>query len=104
MENFYKDNKDLQFHLSHPLMKKIVALKENNYKESEEFDFAPFDYEDAQDSYEKVLEIIGEISGDVIAPNAESVDKEGPSLIDNEVHYAAIQSGFDRDDGRSRAA
>jgi len=89
MENFYKDNKDLQFHLSHPLMKKIVALKENNYKESEEFDFAPFDYEDAQDSYEKVLEIIGEISGDVIAPNAESVDKEGPSLIDNEVHYAA---------------
>ena len=88
MENFYTDNKDLKFHLTHPLMEKIVALKENNYKESEEFDFAPIDFEDAIDSYDKVLEIIGEICGEVIEPNAESVDKEGPSLIDNEVKYA----------------
>ncbi|MCF8225173.1 MAG: acyl-CoA dehydrogenase family protein [Bacteroidales bacterium] len=88
MENFYTDNKDLKFHLNHPLMEKIVALKEDNYKEAEEFDYAPMDFEDAMDSYDKVLEIIGEISGEVIAPNADSVDKEGPSLIDNEVKYA----------------
>jgi len=88
MENFYTDNKDLKFHLNHPLMEKIVALKENNYEESKEFDFAPIDYEDAIDSYDKILEIIGEISGEVIEPNAESVDKEGPHLENNEVKYA----------------
>ncbi len=88
MENFYTDNKDLKFHLNHPLMEKIVALKERNYKEAAEFDYAPMDYEDAMDSYDKVLEIIGEISGEVIAPNAESVDHEGPKLENNEVKYA----------------
>lgn len=89
MENFYKDNKDLQFHLNHPLMKKIVALRENNYEEAKEYDYAPIDFEDAIDSYDKVMEIIGEISGEVIAPNAEGVDQEGPHLIDNEVKYAS---------------
>ena len=88
MENFYTDNKDLKFHMKHPLMEKIVALKENNYKEFNEFDFAPADYEDAIDNYDKILEIVGEISGEVIEPNAESVDKEGPQLVNNEVKYA----------------
>lgn len=88
MENFYTDNKDLRFHLNHPLMEKIVALKENNYEESKAFDFAPIDFEDAIDSYDKILEIVGEISGEVIEPNAESVDKEGPQLENNEVKYA----------------
>jgi alkylation response protein AidB-like acyl-CoA dehydrogenase len=88
MENFYTDNKDLKFHLNHPLMEKIVALKENNYAEFNEFDFAPSDFEDAIDNYDKILEIVGEISGEVIEPNAESVDKEGPQLINNEVKYA----------------
>jgi alkylation response protein AidB-like acyl-CoA dehydrogenase len=88
MENFYTDNEDLRFHLNHPLMEKIVALKENNYEESNKFDFAPIDFEDAIDSYDKILEIVGEISGEVIEPNAESVDKEGPRLENNEVKYA----------------
>ncbi len=88
MENFYTDNKDLKYHLNHPLMEKIVALKENNYNEYSEFDFAPVDFEDAQDNYDKILEIVGEISGEVIEPNAESVDKEGPQLSNNEVKYA----------------
>ena len=88
MANFYTDNKDLSFHLQHPLMKKIVSLKEKDFEDAQKFDYAPVDFEDAMDSYEKTLEIIGEISGDVIAPNAESVDHEGPKLIDNEVIYA----------------
>ncbi|MDF1570169.1 MAG: Acyl-CoA dehydrogenase C-terminal domain-containing protein [Bacteroidales bacterium] len=88
MENFYTDNEDLRFHLNHPLMEQIVALKENNYEESKAFDFAPIDFEDAIDSYDKILEIVGEISGEVIEPNAESVDKEGPQLENNEVKYA----------------
>ena len=76
MANFYTDNKALKFHLNHPLMEKIVALKENNYTQSEKFDYAPFDFEDAMDSYEKVLEVIGEICADIVAPNAESIDAE----------------------------
>ncbi len=88
MENFYKDNKDLRFHMTHPLMKKIVSLKENDFRESENYDYAPVDFEDAIDSYDKVLEIIGEISGEVIAANAEEVDQEGPHLENNQVRYA----------------
>lgn len=88
MENFYTDNPHLKFQLQHPLMEKIVKLKENNYKDHEEFDYAPLDFEDAVDSYDKVLEIVGEICGEVIGPNAESVDHDGPQLINNEVQYA----------------
>lgn len=88
MANFFNDNEHLKFHLTHPFMQKIVSLKEDNFSERELYDHAPLDYEDAIDSYEKVLEIIGEISGEVIHPNAEEVDKTGPELINNEVKYA----------------
>ncbi|MFO7999769.1 MAG: Acyl-CoA dehydrogenase C-terminal domain-containing protein [Marinilabilia sp.] len=88
MANFFTDNPDLNFHLKHPLMKKIVALKENNFEDKDTFDYAPLDYEDAMDSYSKVLEIVGEISGDIVAPNAEDVDAEGPQIMNNEVVYA----------------
>ncbi len=88
MENFYIDNKDIKFHLDHPLMKKIVALKEKNFVDKDTYDYAPIDFEDAVDSYDKVLEIIGEISGSIIAPNAESVDAEGPEVINDHVKYA----------------
>ena len=88
MANFFRDNPDLLFHLQHPLMQKIVELKERNFADKAQFDYAPVDYSDAMDSYEKVLEIIGEICGDIIAPNAESVDAEGVQIINNEVVYA----------------
>ncbi len=88
MANFFTDNPDLKFHLTHPLMDKIVKLKERNFADKNQFDYAPMDFEDAMDSYEKVLEIVGEICGDIVAPNAESVDYEGPKIVDNEVVYA----------------
>ncbi|HPR33168.1 MAG TPA: Acyl-CoA dehydrogenase C-terminal domain-containing protein [Prolixibacteraceae bacterium] len=88
MANFYTDNPTLKFHLQHPLMEKIVALKERNFTEKERFDYAPLDFEDAIDSYDKVLETIGEICGDIVAPNAESIDTEGPKVIDGHVQYA----------------
>ena len=72
MANFYKDNKALQYHLHHPLMEKIVGMKERDYTQCEKFDYAPVDFEDAIDSYDKILEITGEIAAEVIAPNAES--------------------------------
>ncbi len=88
MANFFTDNPDLLFHLKHPLMKKIVALKERDFADKDKFDYAPMDFEDAMDSYEKVLEIVGEICGDIVAPNAEGVDAEGPKIVNNEVIYA----------------
>jgi hypothetical protein len=60
-------------------------MKEKDYTESKQYDYAPFDFEDAMDSYEKVLEVLGEICGEVIAPNAEEVDKEGVTLSNNVV-------------------
>lgn len=88
MSNFYNDNPDLKHHLSHPLMRKIVEMKERNFSDAEQFDYAPLDYEDAMDSYEKVLEIAGEISGEIVAQNAEDVDHEGPHVVDGHVVYA----------------
>lgn len=88
MANFYTDNKDLKFHLTHPLMKKIVELKEKGFVDKDKFDYAPIDFEDTIDSYDRTLEIIGEICGDIIWENAESVDHEGPHVIDGHVKYA----------------
>jgi len=88
MPNFFLDNEDLKFHLTHPMMKRIVQMKENDYKDAQTYDTAPVDFEDAMDTYEQVLEIIGEICGEIIAPNAESVDADGPKLVCNEVVYA----------------
>ena len=88
MANFFTDNTALKHHLSHPLMRKIVELKERNFADADKYDYAPQNFEDAMDSYEKVLEIAGEISGDIVAPNAESVDHEGPHVVDGHVVYA----------------
>ncbi len=88
MPNFYTDNEDLRFHLNHPMMKKIVDLKERNYRDKDKFDYAPHNFEDTMDSYDKVLEIVGDISGNIIAENAEDVDKEGPKVVNNEVIWA----------------
>lgn len=88
MANFYNDNPDLKHHLNHPLMQKIVELKERNFADADKFDYAPLNFEDAMDSYDKVLEIVGEICGGKIAENAESVDHQGPRVENNRVIYA----------------
>ena len=61
-------------------MKRIVELKEKGYEEKDKYDYAPIDFEDAMDSYDKVLDIVGDIAGNIISPNAESVDHEGPTV------------------------
>lgn len=88
MANFFTDNRDLRFHLTHPAMEKIVRLKEMDYRDREHYDYAPCDYEDAMDNYERVLDIIGAICADVIAPNAADVDHDGPTVADGHVTYA----------------
>jgi len=86
--NHYTNNPILKQQLHHPLMEKIVKLKEHDFEYAKNVPIAPIDFDDAIDSYDKVLEIIGEICGDIIAPNAESVDLEGPHLENGRVMYA----------------
>lgn len=88
MANFYTDNPDLKQHLSHPLMKKIVELKERGYADAEKYDDAPLDFEDAMENYDKVLEIVGDLCGEIIAGNAEDVDHQGPHVENGRVVYA----------------
>ncbi len=89
MANHYTDHPELRFELNHPMMERIVELKERGFRDKENFDYAPLDFEDAMDSYDRVLDIVGELSGTIIAENAESVDLEGPHHVGHRVFYAA---------------
>lgn len=89
MANFFSDNKNLLFHLQNADMERIVNLKERNFLDAESYVEAPASYEEAMENYKLVLEIVGEIAADLIAPNAESVDAEGPKVVNNEIHYAS---------------
>jgi alkylation response protein AidB-like acyl-CoA dehydrogenase len=88
MANLYTDTPELRFHLNHPMMKHIVELKERNFIEKDQFDYAPQNFEDAMDSFERVLEMTGQICTDIIGPNAEGVDHDGPQVVDGRVVYA----------------
>ena len=89
MANFYTDNPEIKFQLNHPLMKRIVELKERSFADKDEYDYAPQNFEDAIDSYDRVLELTGDISANIIAPNAEDVDAEGPHCANGRVKYAS---------------
>lgn len=89
MPNYYKDHPEIGFHLNHPLMKRIVELKERNFADKDKYDDAPVNYEDAIENYKHILDITGDIAANIIEPNAEAVDQEGPHLIDNRMHYAS---------------
>jgi len=87
--NYYTDHPEIAFHLEHPLMKRIVELKERNYADASTHADAPVNYEDAIENYKRILDITGDITANIIAPNSEAVDIEGPHLIDNRMHYAS---------------
>lgn len=88
MANYYSDNRDLQFQFGHPLMSKIVRLREFDYKDANNFDYAPSSFEDAIDSYHQVMEIAGEVCAETLAQNAQEVDESGPTLSEGRVAYA----------------
>ncbi len=89
MANYYTDHPELEFHLTHPLMKRIVELKERNFADKDEYADAPVDYEDAIENYKRVLGITGDIAANILEPNSEEVDAEGPHLVDGRMHYAS---------------
>ena len=89
MANYYTDHPELEFYLHHPLMKRIVELKERNFADKDTFEDAPVDYNDAIDNYNHLLEIMGDITANIMEPNSESVDLEGPHLVDKRMVYAS---------------
>lgn len=89
MANYYTDHPEIEFHLDHPLMKRIVELKENGYADKDQFADAPVCYEDAIENYKRVLDITGDVAANIIEPNSESVDLEGPHLVDGRMVYAS---------------
>ena len=89
MANYYTDHPEIEFHLHHPLMKRIVELKERNYADKDKFADAPINYDDAIENYKRILEITGDVAGNIIAPNSESVDIEGPHLENGRMIYAS---------------
>ena len=88
MENFLLDNEDILFHLEHMDIDRIITQREDNFKDAGKYSYAPIDVDDAKDSYKKVLNIIGEICGESLAPLAAEIDKEGVKLVNGEVQYA----------------
>lgn len=89
MANYYTDHSEIEFHLDHPLMKRIVELKEKGYADKDQFADAPVCYEDAIENYKRVLDITGDVAANIIEPNSESVDLEGPHLVDGRMVYAS---------------
>ena len=89
MANSYTDVPEIKFHMEHPLMRRIVELKERNFADYGQYDYAPKDYEDAQENYNSLLEIAGDINANIIGPNSEDVDAEGPHCEGGRVRYAS---------------
>ena len=89
MANYFSDHPEIGFYLNHPLMKRIVELKERNFADAKEYDYAPVDLGDAIENYKQILDITGDVAANIIAPNSESVDLEGPHLENGRMIYAS---------------
>ena len=87
--NYYTDHPEIAFHLNNPLMKRIVDLKERDYADKDKYADAPVNFEDAIENYKRLLEITGDVAANIIEPNSEAVDLEGPHLVDGRMKYAS---------------
>ena len=104
MANYYSDHPEIGFYLNHPLMARIVELKEKGFEDAKQTtppspfgegsgvrpcDYAPVDLSDAIENYKAILDITGDVAANIIAPNSESVDLEGPHLENGRMIYAS---------------
>lgn len=88
MANFFLDNPDLQFHFKRFKLEEIVGIAEDDYEQSKTYRYAPVNYADAIENYKKVLEVVGDLSANRIAPRASDVDHDGATWHDGKVSYA----------------
>ncbi len=101
MANYYTDHPVFDFYLNHPEMKRIVELKERNFTDKDTYADAPVDFDDAIENYKRLLEITGDIAANIIEPNSEDVDLEGPHLENGRMVYAS--KTFDNLDATRKA-
>lgn len=83
------DAKKLQYYLDSPLMKRIVELKERDFADKDQFDYAPVSFDDAIENYKRIVEITDEVARNIIEPNSESVDQEAHTLRTTAMIYAS---------------
>ena len=89
MANFYTDNNDIRFLFKHLDLRRLAEVCEQGFKHAAAFDHAPADADEAVTNYDMVLNTLGQLSGDFIAPRAEDVDRQGNVLNeDGSVSYA----------------
>ncbi len=100
MANYFLDNDDIQFLFDHIDLAELARIQEDDFarKDNGDADFAPENAADAVDDYRRVLEIVGQIAGEMIAPNAEQIDLEGNTLNDNGTVtlHPLVQKNLDR--------
>lgn len=96
MPNFYTENNDIQFHFKHLDLDRVIELKEDHFADKGIYDYAPRNHHDAKDGYDRILKIVGDIAGNIVAPKAAEADEEGAHYHDGEVTYAkATQEAID---------
>ncbi len=88
-DNYFKDNLDLQFRLKQLDLSDILEIKERGYTYAQEYPIAPRNYADAMDNYRLLLELLGDICANIVAPRASEADEEGAQFHDGQVEYAA---------------
>ncbi len=88
MSNFFNDNHDILFHFNNLNIEEVVKIAEDNYEECKKYNYAPKNYDDAIENYRKVLEVVGDMSANFIAPRAAGVDEEGAHFSNGKVSYA----------------
>ena len=86
--NYYSENRELQHFLKHPLLQRIARMKEKDYSQADEYDYAPVDFSEAMTGYEEVLHLVGGLCAEVVAPNAVRIEDEGPTVNGARVLYA----------------
>ena len=89
MPNYFTDNSDLQFHFNNLDLKEVINIAEEGFEQSKKYNYAPIDYEDSIENYRKVLEVLGDITGNYIAERAADVDHEGAVFKNGKVTYAS---------------
>ena len=89
MANYYSDHPEFDFYLNHPEMRRVVDLREKGYADKDQYEDAPVNYEDAIENYKRILDITGDVAANIIEPNSESVDLEGPHLENKRMIYAS---------------
>jgi len=86
MANFYLENPDLRFHLKNAAWDHLAPLLELEFKSDDPE--APSGIEEYVETNEAILELLGEVVAEELAPYAAEVDQAGCRLIDGVPHYA----------------